>query len=152
MGKSAYLIINPKQNDPRNCILLESGVLKYKACIEYLGVFISDAGLINEDVKTYVSHKRANVSIKYTKFCKTNRNAPLNVKLDVLDKCVTSALTYGCEMWGRYVNEVEVCYRSGLKVALNVRENVNNDIVYIESRKELWLLAQKLYLTRVRRF
>ena len=36
LGKSAYLVINPKQNDLRSCINLESGVLKYKSCIEYL--------------------------------------------------------------------------------------------------------------------
>ena len=135
LDKSGYMIINPKEHDLKTCIILQSGVLKYKSVIEYLGVFVTDIASLKNDIKLYVDKKRANVSIKFTNFCKKNRNAPLHVKLDVLDTCVTSALTYGCETWGRYVNEAELCYRSGLKTALNVRQNVNNEIVYIESGK-----------------
>ena len=66
----------------------------------------------------------------------------MHVKLDVLDTCVSSALTYGCETWGSYVNEAELCYRSGLKTALNVRQNLNNEIVYIETGK--WPLYPRI--------
>ena len=50
-----------------------------------------------------------------------------------MDKCATTSLLYGCETWGNSLNDVESCYRSGLKVALNVRQNLNNEIAYIES-------------------
>ena len=128
--------------DKKCSIDLSTGVLKYKPCLEYLGVFVSDSGSLKHDVTTYVNHKRSNVSIKYTHFCKTNRNAPLHVKLDVLDRCVSSALIYGCETWGRYVNYVEQPYRSGLKTALNVRVNVNNEIVYVETGR--WPLNARI--------
>ena len=82
------------------------------------------------------------MSIKFTNFCKTNRNAPLYVKLEVLDKCVSSALIYGCETWGNCLKDVELCYRSGLKTALNVRVNLNNEIVYIEAGK--WPLCAQI--------
>ena len=72
-------------------------------------------------------------SIKYTNVCKTNKNAPLCAKLEVLDKCITSAIIYGCETWGKCTSDVELCYRSGLKTALNVRQNLNNEIVYFET-------------------
>ena len=82
-----------------------------------------------------ISQRRANISIKYTHFCKANTNAPLTVKLDLLDTCISTSITFACETWGSNVSEAELCYRSGIKVALNVRENTNNEIVYIESGK-----------------
>ena len=135
IDKSAFLIINPKVNDRRSSIILESGVLKYKSSFEYLGVIISDTGMLKEDVKSYVEKKSANVTVKFTNFCRTNNNAPLHVKLDVLDKCVTSSLLYGCETWANCSADVEQPYRSGLKIALNVRLNLNNEIVHVETGK-----------------
>ena len=135
LGKSGFLIINPKPDDRRCNIILESGVLKYKSSFEYLGVVISDSGVLKNDVQAFVIQKRANVSTKFSNFCKVNRNAPLSVKLEVLDICVASAITYACETWGNNVNASEVCYRGGLKVAMNIRDNINNEIVYIESGK-----------------
>ena len=135
IDKSCFLIINPKSEDRRSSIILNSGVLKYKPKFDYLGVIVSDSGLLKEDVKSFVVRKNGNVSVKFTNFCKTNKNAPLHVKLDVLDKCARASLIYACETWGANVNEVERCYRAGLKTALNVRQNLNNEIVYIESGK-----------------
>ena len=122
--------------------MLSTGVLKYCSEIEYLGVYVTDNGSLKKDVKRFVDKKRANVSIKYTNFCKANRNAPLHVKLDVLDKCVSASLTYGCETWGRYCYEADLCHRIGLKTALNVRQCLNNEIVYIEAGK--WPLHSRI--------
>ena len=105
--------------------------MKYKSCFKYLGVIISDSGLLKQDIKSVVNQKRSNISIKFTNFCKVNRNAPLNVKLDVL----ASSVTYASETWGSYSKEADLCYRSGLKAALSVRQNTNNEIVFIESGK-----------------
>ena len=85
LGKSGFLIINPKPDDRRCNIILESGVLKYKSSFEYLGVVISDSGVLKNDVQAFVIQKRANVSTKFSNFCKVNRNAPLSVKLEILD-------------------------------------------------------------------
>ena len=76
-----------------------------------------------------------NVLIKYTNFCNKNFLAPLFVKLTVLDTCVASSLIYGSETWADNGKEVEIIYRSGLRTALGIRTNVNNEIVYIESSK-----------------
>ena len=79
--------------------------------------------------------KRANISIKFSNFCKVNRNAPLIAKLDVLDICVSSAITYAGETWGNSAKEADTCYRSGLKTALSIRQSTNNEIIYIETGK-----------------
>ena len=99
IDKSCFLIINPKKEDRRTCIILNSGVLKYKAKFDYLGVIVSDTGLLKEDVKSFIDRKNGNVSVKFTNFCKTNKNASLHVKLEVLDKCAKASLIYGCETW-----------------------------------------------------
>ena len=114
---------------------MNSGVLKYKPSFDYLGVIVSDTGLLKDDVKTYVERKSGNVSVKSTNFCKSNKNAPLHVKLDILDKCVAASIIYGCETWGVNVNDAERCYRAGLKTAMNVRQNLSNEIVHIETGK-----------------
>ena len=131
LGKSGFIIINPKAGDGKSHLVLNSGILKYKHNkLVYLGVYISASGSMKNDIKMVIAQRRANISIKYTNFCRANRNAPLSVKLDVLDTCISTSITYACETWGSNVNEAELCYRSGIKVALNVRENSNNEIVY----------------------
>ena len=135
IDKSCFLIINPKEGDRRSCIILNTGVLNYKSKFDYLGVIVSDTGVLKDDVKSFMVRKNGNVSVKFTNFCKTNKNAPLHVKLEVLEKCAKASLIYGCETWGVNVVDVERCYRAGLKTALNVRQNLNNEIVHIESGK-----------------
>ena len=159
IDKSAFLIINPKLNDRKSSLVLNSGVLKYKSSFEYLGVIISDTGVLKNDVNSYVVKKSANVTVKFTNFCRTNKNAPFHVKLDVLDKCVTSSLLYGCETWANCITDVEQPYRSGLKIALNVRQNLNNEIVHLETGRsplcgrikslqlKFWLFVTTKYMT-----
>ena len=136
MGKSGYLIINGKNTDFKRPIILESGtILKYKTKIKYLGVMISDSGSLKHDIELYMDDKRSEISIKYSNFCKIHRNAPLHTKLDILDSCMLSVLTYGCETWGQYAGEADTCYRAGLRTALHIRQNVNNEIIHLESGK-----------------
>ena len=72
--------------------------------------------------------------IKYSNFCRKNFLAPLDIKLRVLDTCVSSSLIYGCETWGNSnFSNVETLYRQGLKCALSVRSSVNNEIFYVET-------------------
>ena len=90
-------MINPSGFDERRSIILQSGVLKYKESIEYLGVIISDNGSIKQDVKLFISQKRPDLSIKFSNFCKVNRSAPLAIKLNILDICASSSLIYAAE-------------------------------------------------------
>ena len=55
------------------------------------------------------------------------------VKLKVVQACVNSSLTYACETWGSSaLNKVEVLQRKALKLAMNIKQNTANEIVYIE--------------------
>ena len=77
--------------------------------------------------------KRTNVSVKYLNYCAKSRNAPLSAKLDVLEVCASSSIIYACETWGKCSDSAEQLYRSGLRIAMDIRDNINNEIVYIES-------------------
>ena len=110
-------------------------MLKYKSVQEYLGVFVTDCGSIKHDITKFICEKRSNVLVKFTNFCSKNFLAPLSVKLTVLDTCVSSSLLYASETWMEYGKEVEVIYRNGIRIALGVRSNVNNEVIYTESGK-----------------
>ena len=135
-SKSKYMIINAKETDLKCDIELNTGKFEYCHEYVYLGAVITDTGSIAYDIERYVGLKRANVTIKFNNFLRTNFLAPLSIKLNVLDVCVTSSLTYGCESWGTAsINSIEVAYRLGLKRALSIRETVNTEIVYIEANR-----------------
>ena len=134
LPKSSYLIINGGDGDFKTNLQLNFGVLEYQSTSVYLGGVVSDTGSLKYDIEKYVNGKRPNITIKYNNFVRKNHLAPLSIKLNVLDVCVTSALLYGCETWGTAdVKPLEVTYRFGLKRALSVRENTSTEILYIEA-------------------
>ena len=97
----------------------------------------TDSGSIKQDIDINTEGKRSNVTIKFVNFCRKCFLAPLFVKLRVLNACVTSSLLYGAEVWGMSkIPKLESLYRQGLKIALSVKNNVNNEIVYTESGED----------------
>ena len=142
-SKCEYLIINGKEEDLKTPLGLSYGALEYKSVVKYLGMKISDTGSISEDIVMNIEDKKSNVTIKYGNFCRKNFLAPLDVKLTVLNTCVSASITYGCEVWGESkIPKLEALYRQGLKSALSVRNCVNNEIVYLETGS--WPLQVKV--------
>ena len=136
LKKSGYLFIGGKENDLKETIHLDNGILTYKPQICYLGVLFSDTGRIRNDVCLFLADKRSHVTVKYTNFCSRNFLAPLSVKLAVLESCVMSSLTYSSETWGDSIpSEIESIYRMGIKTALSVRFSTCNEITYLEAGK-----------------
>ena len=132
--KSGYLIINGRENDLKCDLKIDSGWLQYKTSQKYLGVIISDTGILKIDLSLFLEKKKKEVNVKLASFLIKHDTAPLSVKLKVVNACVNSALTYGCEAWGSTpLNTVEVLQRKALKMILDVRRNTPNEIVYIES-------------------
>ena len=72
--------------------------------------------------------------IKFYNFIRSNKLAPLAVKLKVLRACVVNSLLHNCETFGYLVpRDLESTYMKLIKCCLNIRSNVPNDIVFIES-------------------
>ena len=135
LDKSSYFFINPTKIDRKVDLEIKDGYLKYKPIIRYLGVIVSDKGSSKHDISLFIKEKRSNILVKFVNFCNRNFLAPLHVKLRVLDTCVSSSLIYGSETWASFSDEVELTYRMGLRTALGVRTNTNNEIIYIESNR-----------------
>ena len=134
VSKSRYMIINGKANDHKVKLDIGHGYLSYTSKYKYLGYYISDSGKLNDDFELNVKDKRANLTIKYLNFCRTNFMAPLKVKFDVLNVCLKSSVLFGCEIWANSkLEKIEGCYRKAIKNALSVRPSINNEIAYIES-------------------
>ena len=132
--KSGYMIINGKTNDTRCHLKIESGWLEYKTSHKYLGAIFNDLGNLREDVTTFLDKKHKDVNVKLANFMNKNQLAPIMMKLKVVNACVNSSLTYGCETWGNCpLNKIETLQRKALKIALGIRTNVPNDILYSES-------------------
>ena len=155
LDKSSYFIISPTNTDHKVTLRLTRGYLKYKATQRYLGVIITDCGSIKHDISQFINEKRSNVSVKFVNFCNKNFFAHLHVKLRVLGTCVTSSLSYGAETWANFGDEIEVICRNGLRTALGIRTNINNEMVYVESQRfpvrcriarqqlKFWLIVQE---------
>lgn len=147
VSKSFYLIINPGALDTKSSLPISHGHLNYTNCFSYLGIFISDNGHHRNDIKKFIEEKRPTLTVKFQNYINSNKCAPLWSKLNVLDNCVVPCLLYACETWGSIPSELEVLYRTGLKNALSIRQNMNNEIVYIETGKTpLEIRIKKLQL------
>ena len=104
LGKSGFLIINGKNEDVKCKIQIQNGTLEYKNILSYLGAFISDTGRIRNDTNELIKEKRSELIIKFTIFlCTKLPSTNYSVKLAVLQACVLSSITYGCEIWEDYI-------------------------------------------------
>ena len=97
MSKSSYLVIKPPKGLVKVDVKIDSGWLPYRSKAVYLGVMITDNGLLSTDVILLAQNKYKNISIKLANFITNNMFAPVTVKLKVLDTCVNAAVLYSCE-------------------------------------------------------
>ena len=49
LSKSGYMILNGKENDVKDTLILKNGNLDHKSTVKYLGMKFSDTGKIKED-------------------------------------------------------------------------------------------------------
>ena len=137
ISKSAYMAINPPSGFLKTNVKIEGGWLPYCSSVVYLGVIVSDNGLLSTDVILQVQSKFKSVSVKFANYITNNIFAPITVKLKVLQTCVNSALLYSCETWGpSSLVKLETIHRNAIRIALSLRRTTPNDILHTESGLE----------------
>ena len=130
-SKSQFIVINGEENDYLP-LPTDLGVINNYKYLSLLGSHLYASGLISDDLKLHFE-SRFKSCIKFYNFLRTNKCAPLFIKLKVLKSCVISNILYNCETFGRIIpKDLEKCYCSLLKSCLGIRKNVPNDIVLIE--------------------
>ena len=83
----------------------------------------------------HTGSERPNITIKFVNFCKKNLNTPLHCKSMILGTCARSPLTHASETWGIHHSFADSINRQGLKSALGIRPNTNNEVAYVETNR-----------------
>ena len=113
---------------------LSFGWLSYKNHQKYLGVIICDPGKLIDEMNLFAKEKRKEVIIKLAHSIYNKKFVPVMVKLKLVKSCVNASITYACESWGSCsVMSLEVLQRKALKIALSIRKNIPNEVLYGES-------------------
>ena len=141
-------------NEDRDPLPFGEKLLNHVDHICLLGSHLTSDVSIRQELKLHMD-KRYKSVIKFYNFIRSNKLAPLKVKLSVLRSCVFSSLLYNCETFGSYIpKDIDIIYLKLLKCCLNVRSNVPNDILFIESGflpiKSVIILRQFKFFKRFR--
>ena len=133
------MVINPPSDFVKADIKIDSGWLPYRATVIYLGVVITDNGLLSTDVIQQAKNKCKNISIKLSNFITNNMYAPVTVKVKILNTCVNTAILYSCETWGASsLSKIDIEQKKTIKTALCLKKNTPSDILYVESGLTSW--------------
>ena len=87
--KSGYMIINGNKRNIKYNLRLKTGFLTYRQSHKYLGVIITDCGIVKDDVKSFLAEKNKHVLVKLANYQRKNELAPIAVKL-ILYQCSTN--------------------------------------------------------------
>ena len=129
--KSHFIVINATDEDHIDLKVNEI-LIGHCSYLSLLGSHLSESGCLKDDMTHHLT-KRYQTCIKFYNFVRSNKVAPLLIKLKVLKSCVLSNLLYNCETFGKDIpKQLDIYYFKLLKTALGVRKNVPNDIVLIE--------------------
>ena len=130
--KCGFIVINEKDASDTQPMNLKQGMIKNKESEVYLGSTITKSTRIVNDIEGDSKNRNINI-IKYYGFLRENRNAPLFIKLKVLEACTITTLLYNCETWASAnIQPIEVRYRKLLKAILRVKATTCNEIIYLE--------------------
>ena len=98
----------------------------------YLGVTINYNGSFTKAIQKQISQARKAMFSMLTKASRLQ--LPLDIQLELFDKTVLPVLLYGCEIWGcANISEIDVFYRSFLKITLKLGRATPNCMVYGET-------------------
>ena len=132
MKKTEFLVINGCVED-RTAILSGSLLVKHCDFYIYLGSPITEDGLYSSVIDRHVNEKMKHF-IKYCTFVKKNEDFPFNIKKQVSQACLLSAVLYGCDTWlTNDYGKLESLYMSVIKALLGVRTTTCNDVCLIEA-------------------
>ena len=131
-SKCEFMVVNGEAVNKAE-IVLEYGKIKNVEFISLLGSQIGCLGILNHDLNLHMRKRFCAVN-KFYNFLRSNKLAPIPVKLKVLEACVCSALLHNCETFGSKIpDDLEKVYLSLIKSCLGVRQNTPNKLVMMES-------------------
>ena len=131
MTKCAAMCINGCDED-RESINVANITLDTTSCEVYLGSCITNSNKLADDVYADIKHRQVNI-VKFFAFLRSHINAPVDVKLKVLDACIMSSVLYNSETWANVnVDRLEIIHRRMLRSILGIGTTSCNEVLYIE--------------------
>ena len=131
-SKCEFIVVNGNESD-RMPLLFGDNPLNNVNNIVLLGSHLTSSASLKEEMTLHMQ-KRYKSVIKFYNFIRSNKVAPLHIKMKVLKSCVVSSLLHNCETFGNYIiKDLESAYTKLLKRCFGVRNNTPNNILYVES-------------------
>ena len=132
LKKCALLCINTTDAEDNMPIAMNDVVLQCKKEEVYLGSVITNSCKWFHDVEADIRKRQINV-VKYFAFLRSNSNAPVDIKIKVLQACTVTSILHNAETWADVkVEWLEVLYRRMMKAIVGVRLTTCTEILYIE--------------------
>jgi hypothetical protein len=131
-SKCEFLVVNGDEEDSAPLPFGDT-VLPNAEHLVLLGSHLTASASLVDEAQLHMEKRHKSV-IKYYNFIRSNKSAPTKVKIKVLKVCVMSGLLHNCEAFGNTIpKDLEQTYTKMVRSCLNVRSNVPNDIMFIES-------------------
>ena len=132
LSKCEFIVINGDEADSQP-LFCDNERIANVPYLTLLGSHLSASGHLNDDLDLHMT-KRYLAVHKFYNFLRSNKLAPLAVKLNVLHACVTSSLLHNCEAFGPKIpKNLESTYYSLIKSCLGVRTSTPNKLALVES-------------------
>ena len=152
--KCEFLVANGSDED-RLPLPFGDTTLQNVNHILLLGSYLTHTASLTAEGELHMKKRYPSV-IKYYNFLRSNKAAPIKVKMKVLKSCVMHSLLHNSETFGYDIpKDLESAYIKLLKSCFNVRSNTPNFILYLESGflpiKFVILLRQFNFYNRFRK-
>ena len=132
LSKCEFIVINGDEADSQP-LCCDNERIANVPYLTLLGSHLSASGLLSDDLDLHMTKRYVAVH-KFYNFLRSNKLAPLSVKLNVLHACVTSSLLHNCEAFGSKIpKQLESTYYSLVKSCLGVRTSTPNKLALVES-------------------
>ena len=132
LAKCAMMCVNSDTETDNEPVIINNITMKNSDNEVYLGSVITNSNKIIHDVEADIKHRKINI-VKFYAFLRSNRNAPVDVKLTVLEACVLSSILHNAETWaGSKIDQLEVVYRRMLKSILGIRMTACSEMLFVE--------------------
>ena len=130
--KCAMMCVNSNNAKDNEMIQIDNLSLNSTKCEIYLGSAITNSTKLIDDVNADRKHRQVSV-VNFFAFLRSNLNAPIDIKIKVLNACIMSSLLYNAETRAHSkLNRLEVVYRRMLKSILGVGMMTCSEFLYIE--------------------
>ena len=132
LSKCALICVNSNDLLDHEPIKVNNVILKSSSSEVYLGSVITNSHKLTDDVEADIKKRQISI-VKFYAFLRRNKNAPVEIKLKVLESCIVSSLLHNAETWAdTNIDNLEIIHRRMLRSILGVNMRTCTELLYLE--------------------